>query len=186
MPRRVRVLGVSGSGKTTLARALAARLGVPHLELDSVNHLAGWQQSSDEEWAGALDAFVAGAPGGWVVDGSYSSRAQQALDGVDTVVWLDLPRRTVMARVMRRTAVRMLTRRELWNGNREDWRNLLSREPEDNILLWTWTRHAVVRRRNEPEWERHRDGDHGVRWVRLRSPREVRRWLDGWRRDPPA
>lgn len=176
--RRVRVLGISGSGKTTLAREVAARLGVPHLELDSVNHQAGWRQASEAEWATALDAFVARARDGWVVDGSYTSRPQGALAPVDTVVWLDLPRRTVMARVARRTAGRVLLRRELWNGNRESWRNLLRRDPVENILLWTWTRHGVVRRRNEPLWERHREGADGVRWVRLRSPREVRRWLE--------
>jgi adenylate kinase family enzyme len=37
----------------------------------------------------------------------------------DTVIWLDLPRRTVMWRVLRRSAVRAITRRELWNGNRD-------------------------------------------------------------------
>ena len=178
MPRRVRVLGVSGSGKTTLARTLASRLGVPHLELDAVNHQPGWRPASDEHWDAALADFVERAPAGWVVDGSYSSRRQDALSGVDTVVWLDLPRRTVMARVVRRTAGRVLTRRELWNGNRESWRDLLRRDPAENILLWAWTHHGVVRRRNTPEWERHQDGAGGVRWVRLRSAREVARWLD--------
>jgi adenylate kinase family enzyme len=169
---------VSGSGKTTFGKALAERLGVPHLELDSVHHLAGWQPSSDERWTRTLEEFVAASPDGWVVDGSYTSRPQEALAAVDTVVWLDLPRRTVMGRVVRRTAARLLTRRELWNGNRESWRNLLRHDPAENILLWTWTRHAVVRRRNAPVWERHRDGADGVRWVRLRSPDEVARWLD--------
>ena len=65
------------------------------------------------------------------------------------MVWLDLPGRTVRARVARRAAARVLTRRELWNGNRESWRNLLRRDPA-----------------------------RGVRWVRLRSPDEVARWLD--------
>ena len=36
--RRVSVVGTSGSGKSTLGAALAARLGVDYLELDSVFH----------------------------------------------------------------------------------------------------------------------------------------------------
>jgi cytidylate kinase len=32
--RRIAVMGVSGSGKTTFAKALAARLGVAHVDLD--------------------------------------------------------------------------------------------------------------------------------------------------------
>jgi len=34
---RIAVVGTSGSGKTTLARALAAQLALPHIELDAVN-----------------------------------------------------------------------------------------------------------------------------------------------------
>jgi hypothetical protein len=44
----------------------------------------------------------------------------------DTVIWLDPPRRTVMRRVIWRTIRRVAGRAELWNGNRERWRNLLT------------------------------------------------------------
>jgi len=36
---RIVVIGTSGAGKTTLARAIAARLSPPHVELDAIN----WQ-----------------------------------------------------------------------------------------------------------------------------------------------
>lgn len=35
--RRVSVIGASGSGKTTFAAALAERMGVPHIELDTMS-----------------------------------------------------------------------------------------------------------------------------------------------------
>ena len=44
-----------------------------------------------------------------------------------------------MSRVVRRTLRRGLLRTELWHGNREDLRNLLDRDPEQNVVLWSWT-----------------------------------------------
>lgn len=168
-PRRVRVLGTSGSGKTTLAQEAARRLGVPHLELDSVFHGPGWQPASDEEFRAAVRAFVASAADGWVVDGNYRARVGALLDDADVVVWLDYPRATVMGRVVRRTVVRAVTRRELWNGNREPWTGMFRRTPEDNIVLWAWRTHGRNRTRFTAEAD--------ARWIRLRSPADARRWL---------
>ena len=36
-------IGAAGSGKSTLARKIASKSGAKYLELDSVNHQAGWQ-----------------------------------------------------------------------------------------------------------------------------------------------
>lgn len=168
---RVRVVGTAGSGKTTFARELAARLGVPHLELDRLHHRAGWVPAPVEEFRGELAAFVADAPDGWVIDGDYQDRAAGLTDQADTVVWLDFPRPVVMRRVVRRTVVRSLTRRELWNGNRERPAGMLSRDPEDNIVLWAWRTHGPNRVRFAAAA--------GPHWVRLRSPGEARRWLSG-------
>ena len=40
----------------------------------------------------------------------------------------------------------MLGRHELWNGNRESVGSLFKREPEENLLLWTWIHHDRYRR----------------------------------------
>jgi adenylate kinase family enzyme len=172
-PRRVRVLGSSGAGKTTLGRALAERLGVAHLELDSVYHLPGWQPATDDQVAASLAAFTSG-PGrdGWVIDGNYSSiRAVGALEP-DLVVWLDPPRRVQMARLLRRTVARAVLRRELWNGNRERPSSWLRTDPGENILRWGWTMQPVQRARFATQMA----GDRAP-WVRLRSARRARRWL---------
>ena len=180
--------GCSGEGKTTFAAELARRLGVPHLELDAVFHRPGWREATQDEFDSAVTAFVTSeaARTGWVVDGNYRARVGDLLAGADTVVWLDYPRRTVMSRVVRRTLGRLITRRELWNGNRESWRNLLRRRPEDNIVLWAWTAHpryaaicadAMAAARSDPT---------APLMVRLASPREARRWLDAARAQRPA
>lgn len=56
--KRVVVVGSSGSGKTTVARALSERLGVSHLEMDSVFHQHGWADDAPEDFLQALDRFT--------------------------------------------------------------------------------------------------------------------------------
>jgi adenylate kinase family enzyme len=139
--RRVSVVGNSGSGKTTLGRALADRLGVSFVELDSVFHQPGWQPLPVDEFRRRVAAVVAGDA--WVVDGNYSAVRDLVWARADTVVWLDLPRRTVMWQVVSRTLRRTLTRVELWNGNREPVTGLFRLDPERSIIRWAWIKHDV-------------------------------------------
>ena len=143
--QRVSVVGNSGSGKSTMARQLAAALGVPHLELDSVFHQPGWEPLPADEFRRVVDAAVAGD--GWVMDGNYSAVRPIVWARADTVVWLDLPRRTVMRQVVWRTLRRAVIRQELWNGNRESLRNFLTWAPEESIISWAWHNHGKYRDR---------------------------------------
>ncbi|HEX3816330.1 MAG TPA: hypothetical protein VHX59_26105 [Mycobacteriales bacterium] len=169
--KRVSVVGISGSGKSTLAAALADRLGVPHIELDSLHHQADWTPRPADELrelvAERLDAS------GWVCDGNYSAVQPIVWAGADTVVWLDLPRRTVMRQVILRTLRRVITRKELWNGNRETWRNAFLEK--ESIIRWAWTHHPKTRARyaaaiGDPQWT-------SLDFVRLSSRTEIERFL---------
>jgi shikimate kinase len=167
-PATYRVVGNSAAGKSTFARALGQRLGLPVLELDGVFHRPGWTQAPEDEFQAEVLAWLAQHPGGWVLDGNY-----QALEGLvqpQVHVWLDFSRATVMSRSVRRAVRRVVRREELWNGNRERVRALLSTDPETNIVLWALTQHGHYRRRylarvDEPGF------------VRLRTPAEAARWL---------
>ena len=143
--QRVSVVGNSGSGKSTVARELAGILGVPHLELDGVFHQPDWVPLPEDEFRRVVGAATAGA--GWVIDGNYSVVRPIVWARADTVVWLDLPRRTVMRQVVWRTLRRAVTRQELWNGNREPLRNFLTWEPEESVISWAWHNHATYRDR---------------------------------------
>jgi len=143
--RRVVVVGNSGSGKSTLAAALAARLGVRYVELDAYHNQADWQELPVPEFRARIAAVV--ATDGWVVDGNYTRVRDLVWARADTVVWVDPPRHRVMRQIVWRSVSRALLRRELWNGNRESWRNLFSRDPQRSIIVWSWTRHEVYRQR---------------------------------------
>ena len=134
---RVVVQGASGSGKTTLATAIAAALGVAHLELDGVYQQANWTPLDLEEFRARVQEFVAQPR--WVVDGNYSQVRDILWPLATIIVLIDLPRRVVMTRVIKRTFLRIMKRERLWNGNREKWSNALSRDPMNNIILWSGT-----------------------------------------------
>jgi len=173
--RRVSVVGNSGSGKTTLGKDLAGRLGVPFVELDAINHQPGWRELDVETFRVQVEAAL--LPDGWVVDGNYRGRiGDVVVSKADTVVWLDYRRRVVIARIVRRTLRRVVTRQELWNGNREPWSNLWSRDPARSVIAWSWAQHDAYRRRYEAESSA---APPSQRWVRLRTPAETARWLSG-------
>jgi adenylate kinase family enzyme len=178
--RRVSVVGNSGSGKSTLAKTLAARLAVPHIELDAIFHQPGWTPLPAEEFAGRVGA--AAAADGWVIDGNYSAVRPLVWARADTVVWLDLPRAVVMRGIIWRTLRRAVSRAELWNGNREPWQNFFRRDPEASVIAWSWYRHAVYRERYaaaalDPAWAH-------LRFVRITSRHDLREFLASARTDP--
>jgi adenylate kinase family enzyme len=166
--RRVAVVAsASGNGKTTLGRELAALLDVPFLELDALVHGPNWAETADEELLRLVEPVLAGE--GWVIDGTYERKlGRRVLDAADTVVWLDLPLRVWLPRLLRRTLRRVRGREKLWNENRESVRSAFwGRES-----LFGWALRAHFRRRRD--WPRELAA---YPVVRLRTPAEVSRFL---------
>jgi adenylate kinase family enzyme len=174
--RRVSVVGTSGAGKSTLSRALAGALDADFLELDSVFHQPDWVPLPREEFRERVAAAVAGER--WVIDGNYTSQVKDLVWArADTVVWLDLPRRTVMRRIIWRSFRRAAARTELWNGNRERWRNFFALDKEESVIAWAWQTHAATRAKLEAAMAD--PGNSRLEFVRLTSPGAVRRFLSG-------
>jgi adenylate kinase family enzyme len=170
--RSVSIQGISGSGKTTLGAALAARLGVPHLETDALVHGPGWSEAPDDDLRAAVEEFM--RSDGWVIDSDYRRKlGTLVLERADTVVWLDLPLRVCLRRLWGRTMPRIRQQQPLWNDNRESWRAAFL--GWDSLFVYAIRKHLTQRRRlpkllAQPEL-RHLDV------VRLQSPAAVDRWL---------
>ena len=166
--RRICILSsASGSGKTTLGRALANRLGVPFHELDALHHGSGWTEATPAELRARVEPLV--ASDAWVIDGAYRGKiGDLVLERADTVVWVDLPRRVWLPRLLRRTARRIVTREELWNGNRETLRGAFW--GRQALIPFAWRTFADRRRRYPVELARYAV-------VRLESTADVRRFL---------
>jgi adenylate kinase family enzyme len=162
------VAGVSGTGKTTLAGRIADLLDIEHTEIDGLFHGPGW--TPREEFLDDVRRLVAGEA--WVTEWQYAAARPLVAERADLMVWLDLPFRVTLGRVVRRTVRRRLKGEELWNGNTEGplWTFFTDRE---HIVRW------AIRTRNKYD-ERIlalASDEHVV--VRLRTTDEVDRWMAG-------
>lgn len=161
---RILVVGTSGSGKSTLSRALADALRCPCIEMDDLRWLPNWTLRDNDEFSDLLRSHAEGIR--WVIDGNLRSPFASLWDRITVVVWLDYPLRTIMSRLVRRTARRLLRREALWSGNRETIGRTLGR---DSILLWALKTHRMNRRIYEDFATA--PPNPGVRFLRLQHPR---------------
>jgi adenylate kinase family enzyme len=140
----ITIIGPSGSGKTTLAAELARTAGFRHVELDALYHGPNWEPCS----IGVLRERVAAATEGddWITDSTYHTLLGDfVVERVDLLVWLDLPLRVVLWRLLRRTHLRNRDKVELWNGNVEPgWRESLP------TLIWPAFKRVFENRRALP------------------------------------
>ena len=170
--RRLAVIGPPGSGKSTTAELLAGRLQVAHIELDALFHGPGWSEPTTQEFRQTVMEALGAAEAdhrGWAVAGNYVMVADLVQGRADTIVWLDLDRRHTMPRIVRRTLRRAARREELWNGNRERWRDVV--HPRNSMIVQAWKAQPKHRARYEeladtPLWA-------NAQVHRVRSPGDV-------------
>ncbi|MGJ9422164.1 AAA family ATPase [Aeromicrobium sp. CF3.5] len=167
-PHRIVIAGTSGTGKTTLAQHLAARLDLPHIEIDALFHGPDWQPRAE-----FLDDVVAFTQTDrWITEWQYAPARPVVAARADLLVWLDLPFRTTLRRVVARTVRRRLRREQLWNGNVEPplWTFMTDR---DHIVRWSIkTRHRLAA--DVPAVQQVHPL---LPVVRLRTPSEVEHWI---------
>lgn len=165
MATRLLILGTSGSGKSTLAARAAQRLGLRHVELDAIRHQANWVDMPDEQFRQAVAREVAGE--NWIIDGNYRIVRDLTLARATAVIWLDPPRWRVMWQVIVRSLHRAISRKPLWNGNREGFREWLD---PGHPIRWAWNTHGQLQHDYQRQMQPH--------WVRLRTRADERRWLE--------
>ena len=169
---RVVVVGTSCSGKTAYARQLSRLLKVPHVELDAIHWLPGWEPRPRE----AFRALVGNAAAGpvWVMDGNYGTVRNLLWPRATAAIWLNYSFSTIMARALRRTVKRAFTGEKLYAGNRETIS--IAFFSRHSILWWV----ATSYRRRIREYRELFDGasyPHLAR-IEFKSPRQAARSLE--------
>lgn len=127
---RILVIGSGGSGKTTVAYKLADSLRLPLIHLDAHHWRPGWIPTPRDQWRRVVAELVSQPR--WVMDGNYGGTLEMRLASCDSVVFLDLPRRVCLWRILkRRLRYRGRTRPDVAPGcpERLTW----------GFVKWVWT-----------------------------------------------
>ena len=94
------VVGCPGSGKSTVAIRIAQKLDLPVVHLDKIHYAPGWQERTKAEKKRL--ATRAEQADRWVIDGNLSATYPHRLSRADCCVWLDIPLRIWLWRVLKR------------------------------------------------------------------------------------
>ena len=167
LPERIIVSGTTGSGKTTLGGELAAIIGAEHVELDALHWEPNWTEAPNDVFRERVRQATAGDR--WVVDGNYAVARDVVWPRAELIVWLDYSIARIYARLLRRTTRRIVTREELWAGNRERFRTGFM--SKDSLFLWALQTHWT-RRRTYPAQLAQPEHVH-LQVFRARSPGET-------------
>jgi adenylate kinase family enzyme len=124
---RIAVVGAIGVGKSVLAQRLGLLLGLPVYDFDAIYWRRDRERLPEAEWESLLRKIL--GQGRWILDGFPLSVTREPIEHANTVLFLDLPRRTSTVSVIRRRLTRMSYRR---HGTSAESRRMF------NALLFRW------------------------------------------------
>jgi adenylate kinase family enzyme len=171
--QRILVIGRTGSGKTTLARALAASLGVPHVELDSLFFGPDFSTVPLDVLRERTRAAIVGER--WVTDGNKRAVRDLVWPRADTIIWLDYSLAVSLWR---------LGKRAIWRSSVIKAQAAESGEKKGLLKKFLAAAKGVLtalnshrgQRREYPQLFALPENQH-LAVVRLRSPRAAEHWL---------
>lgn len=168
--KKIMVVGVSaGAGKSTFARELGFRTGLPVHHLDAHFWNSGWVESTPEEFTEKTAVLVQHDQ--WIIDGNYSTTFEMRAAEADTIIYLELPLRVCLYRVLRRWVTNIgSTRPDMPDGCEEK----IDREFLSFIIRTYKERKAKMRKRLQ-QFEELRSGN---RSIMLKGQRQIEGFLN--------
>ncbi len=151
---KIIVAGVSaGVGKSTFAAELGGILDLPVYHLDAYHWKPGWKEADKAEFKEAQHMMVQGEC--WIIEGNYSSTFDIRLEQADTFIYLELPLRVCLYRVLKRWLTNIgKVRPDMAPGCPEqmEWAFL-------KFIITTYAERKVAMRRRMRNFLKARDGN---------------------------
>jgi hypothetical protein len=173
--KRLAVFGVWAVGKSTLSRRISAATGIEMIRPEHFSYLPDGRKRPLDEYLGLLHEALVSRPV-WICDG-YGDPNEMAIRKIlaeaDSVIWLHLPQRVSLGRLVLRTVRRGNTIRmdgkRIWHGPRARVYDalLILRETFQTPALNRMTRRLLDEAR----------GRRGFSLIELRSSPEVADFL---------
>jgi adenylate kinase family enzyme len=171
--KRILILGTTGAGKTYLGRQLSGALRIPVIELDAMFWGENWTRQPRDVFIGNLRSRIE-QDSSWIVDGNFEAARAFLLPSVTDLIWIDYPVILVQLRLVRRTLLRILCRKQLWNGNRETFRLLWN----EKFSIFRYSASFQFRLRRELNPLSKSLIDQGVNVWTIRSKGDARRLIE--------
>jgi adenylate kinase family enzyme len=171
--KRVAIFGNAGGGKSALARELAAITGLPLHVIDKMWFRPGGSEVPREEYA-RLHANLPSRDE-WIIDGFDSiTLTWERFEAADTLIHVDLPLMVHVWWVTKRLGKGLFVDPAGWPENSP----VIASSISSYRVLWPCHRHLTTKYRSYvAEVARHK------RVCHLRSPRELKRFLDATRHE---
>ncbi|KMJ57333.1 topology modulation protein [Bacillus sp. LL01] len=122
--KRIMVIGASaGVGKSTFANRLGKALDIDVFHLDAFFWKSGWVEASLEEFTNAQQEMIK-KNNSWIVEGNYTATFDIRAEKADTIIYLELPLRVCLYRVIKRWLTNLGKRRPDLGGEcteRMEW-----------------------------------------------------------------
>jgi adenylate kinase family enzyme len=164
--KKIIIVGSGGAGKSTFAKRLGDALKIEVIHLDRLYWKPNWITTPKDEWSKIVQLLL--TRDSWVMDGNFGGTREMRMRASDTVIFLDIPRRICLYRILKRFVIyRGTNRPDMAEGCNErfDW----------EFIQWVWTYPKRARLRVLAQFEQFTDKN----FVVLRSTREIESFLQG-------
>ena len=141
---RVVVIGSGGSGKSTFSRELGRVTGIPVIHLDREYWRPGWEETPKDEWKARVADMLEGER--WIMDGNFGGTREMRMQAADTIIFLDLPRRVCLYRILKRTL-------KYYGRSRPDMAEGCLERLDLAFVMWVWNYKHRSRKRLLAELE---------------------------------
>jgi adenylate kinase family enzyme len=162
--KRAVVIGSGGSGKSTFSTELGRVTGIPVIHLDREYWRPGWEETPKDEWSQRVGELLACER--WIIDGNFGGTREMRMQAADTIIFLDLPRRGCMYRILKRTV-------KYYGRSRPDMAKGCNERLDIEFILWVWNYKHHSRKRLLGELE----GLSDQRVIILKNQQQVSEFL---------